>query len=131
MQEKCSCTTTVWHYFWNPHIFSFFKHFTAVLLLCSITTIKLRSLNPKSTKVSFFHQCSKMQLIPLKKFIIQTCFFQFLWFFRLKCWFQGLIIPRIHLILPNAYTQMCFDRNINGNWDYWSLHWWKKLALIV
>ena len=37
------------------------------------------------TKVSFFLQCSKMQLIPLKKFNIQTCFFQFLWFFILKC----------------------------------------------
>ena len=31
-----------------------------------------------------------------------------------------------------------FDRNINGNrddkfleWDYWSLHWWKKLTLII
>jgi len=70
-----------------------------------------------STKVSFFHQCSKMQIIPIKTFNIQTCFFQFLWFFRLKCWFQGQIIPKIHLILPNAYTQMCFDRNINGNRD--------------
>ena len=38
-----------------------------------------------SAKVSFFHQCSKMQIIPIKKFNIQTCFFQFLWFFRLKC----------------------------------------------
>ena len=38
-----------------------------------------------STKVSFFLQCSKMQLIPLKKFNIQTCFFHFFWFFRLKC----------------------------------------------
>ena len=35
------------------------------------------------TKISFFHQCSKMQIIPIKKFNIQTCFFQFLWFFRL------------------------------------------------
>ena len=65
-----------------------------------------------STKVSFFHQwCSKMQLIPLKKIIIQTCFFQFLWFFRLKCWFKGQIISRIHLSLPNAYKLMSFDRN--------------------
>ena len=66
------------------------------------------------TKVSFFDLCNKMQIIPIKKFNIQTCFFQFLWFFRLKCWFQGQLIPRIHLILPNAYTQMYFDRNING-----------------
>ena len=87
-------------------------------------------------KVSFFHQFSKMQIIPIKEFNIQTCFFQFLWFFRLKCWFQGQIIPRIHLILPNAYTQMCFDRNINGNRDVKFLigiigHWWKKLTLAL
>ena len=36
-------------------------------------------------KVSFFGQCSKMQLIPFKNFNIKTCFIQFLWFFRLKC----------------------------------------------
>ena len=47
-----------------------------------------RSKNRVHTKVSFFHQCSKMQIIPIKKFIIQTCFFQFLWFFRLKCWLK-------------------------------------------
>ena len=58
-----------------------------------------------------------MQIIPLKKFNIQTCFFQFLWFFRLKCWFKGQIISRIHLSLPNAYKLMCFDRNINWNRD--------------
>ena len=34
------------------------------------------------TKVVFFCQCSKMQLISFKKFIIKI---QFLWFFRLKC----------------------------------------------
>ena len=33
-------------------------------------------------KVRIFHQCSKMQIIPIKKFKIQSCFFQF---FRLKC----------------------------------------------
>ena len=32
------------------------------------------------TQVSFFHQCSKIQLIPLQKFNIQTCFFQFFGF---------------------------------------------------
>ena len=26
-------------------------------------------------------------------------------------------MSRIHLSLPNAYTLMCFDRNINGNSD--------------
>ena len=72
-------------------------------------------LKNSSTKVSFFHQCSKMQIISIKIFNIQTSFFQFLWFFRSKCWFQGQII--LHLILPNTYTQMCFERNINGNRD--------------
>ena len=37
------------------------------------------------TKVNFFSECSKMQLISFHKFIIKTCFIQFLWFFRLKC----------------------------------------------
>ena len=61
----------------------------------------------------------------------------FLWFFRLKCWFKGQIISRIHFSLPNTYKLMCFDRNINGNsgvklfeWDYWSLHWRKNLTLV-
>ena len=36
-------------------------------------------------QVSFFNQCSKMQLITLQNFHIQTCFSQFLWFFSLKC----------------------------------------------
>ena len=61
----------------------------------------------KFTKVSFFLQCSKMQIIPLKNFNIQTCFIQFLWFFGLKCWFKGQMISRIHLSLPNAYKLMC------------------------
>ena len=43
-------------------------------------------------KVSFFFQCTKMQLITLQNFNIQTCFSQFLWFFSLKCH----IISRIH-----------------------------------
>ena len=68
-------------------------------------------------KVSFFVQCIKKQLITLQNFNIQTCFSQFLWFFSLKFWFKGQIISRIHLILPNAYKLMCFDRNINGNRD--------------
>ena len=78
-----------------------------------------------------------MQLIQLKKLNIQTCFFQFLWFFRWKCWFKSQIISRIHLSLSNAYKLISFDRNINGNrdvkffdWDYWSLHWRKKFTLV-
>ena len=92
--------------------------------------INVQSPQSESTpKVSFYSQCSKMKLIPIKKYIIKTCFIQFLQFFRLKCRFKGQIIFIIHLSLPNAYKQMCFDRNINGNrddksfdWDYWSLH---------
>ena len=36
-------------------------------------------------KVSFFGECTKMQLITSQNFNIQTCFSQFLWFFSLKC----------------------------------------------
>ena len=90
-----------------------------------------------SPKVSFFVQCTN-QLITLQNFNIETSFSQFLWFFSLKCGFKGETISRIHLILFNAYKLMCFDRNINGNshvkffeWDYWSLHWMKKLTLEI
>ena len=91
-----------------------------------------------TTKVRFLYQCSKMQLITFQNFHIQTWFSQFLGFFSLKCWFKGQMISRIHLILPNAYKLMCFDRNINGNrnvkfleCDKWSLHWYKNLTLVV
>ena len=51
--------------------------------------VKIRTVNQppldKPAKVCFFYQCSKMQIIPIKKLNIQTCFFQFLWFFILKC----------------------------------------------
>ena len=87
-------------------------------------------------KVSFFLQCSKMQLITFQNFHIQTCFSQFLWFFSLKCWFKGQMMSKIHLSLPNAYKLMCFDRNVNGNRDVkflecdkWSLHWYENLTL--
>ena len=90
----------------------------------------------RKPRVSFFGQWSKMQLISLQNFIIKTCFIQFLWFFRLKCWLKGQIISRIHLSLPNEYKLICFERNINGNrddkfleWYYWPLHWPKKLTL--
>ena len=71
-------------------------------------------------KVSFFLQCTKMLLITLQNYNIQTCFSQFLWFFSLKCWFKDQIISRICLScisLPNTYKMMCFDRNINENRD--------------
>ena len=92
----------------------------------------------KLTKVRCLYQCSKMQFITFQNFHIQTWFSQFLWFFSLKCWFKGQMISRIHLILPNAYKLMCFDRNINGNRDVkflecdkWSLHWYKNLTLVM
>ena len=72
------------------------------------TSISIRFCSSyKEVKVSFFGQCSKMQIIPLKKFIIKTCFIQL----------KGQIISKIHLSLPNAYKLMCFDRNVNGNRD--------------
>ena len=82
-----------------------------------------------SIKVSFFIQYTKMQLITVKNFNIQTCCSQFLGFFSLKCRYKGQIISRIHLILPNAYELMCFDRNINGN--FWSVIFcWGRQILI-
>ena len=47
--------------------------------------LRSKALLSGRTKVSFFGQCSKMQIIPIKKLNIKTCFIQFLWFFRLKC----------------------------------------------
>ena len=110
-----------------------------VISLSQVFFFKLRQKKGLSpSKVSFFGQCIKKQLITLQNFNIQTCFSQFLWFFSFKCWFKGQIIFRIHLILPNAYKLMCFDRNINGNRDvkfferdYWSLHWRKKFTLAL
>ena len=102
--------------------FESFESIQKVLRILGRLIVSKDEIN-QSTKVSFFLQCSKMQLIPLKKFNIQTCFFQFLWFFRLKCWFKGQIISRIHLSLPNAYKLMCFDRNINGNRDVKFFEW--------
>ena len=88
------------------------------------------------TKVSLFVQCIKKQLITLQNFHIQYCFSQFLWFCSLKCWFKGQIISRIHLILPNAYKLMCFDKTTNGNrdvkileCDYLLLQWCVKFTL--
>ena len=72
----------------------------------------ITTLFPFLTKESFFIQCTKIQLITLQNFNIQTCFSQFLWFFS----FKGQI-SRNHLILLNAYKLMCFDRNIKGNRD--------------
>ena len=48
----------------------------------ALKTIKFGGL---CAKVSFFGLCSKMQMIPIKKHNIKTCFIQFLWFFKLKC----------------------------------------------
>ena len=56
----------------------FYPSFGALCRLCKVWKSEWAS------KVSFFHQCSKMQIIPIKKIIIHTGFFQFLWFFILK-----------------------------------------------
>ena len=73
------------------------------------------------TKVSFFVQCVKKQLIILQNFNVQTCFSQFLWFFSLEFWFKVLII----------------SRKINGNKDvkflecgHLLVQWYVKLTLI-
>ena len=78
-----------------------------------------------------------MQIIPIKNLNIKKVVLQFLPFFRLKCWFKGQTISRIHLRLPNAYKLVCFDRNINGNrdikileCDYLSVQWSMKLTLL-
>ena len=89
------------------------------------------------SKVSFFGTCSKMQIIPIKNLNIKKVVPQFLWFFRLKCWFKGQIISRIHLSLPNAYKWCVLIEKsmeigmLNFDWDYWSLHWWKKATLPI
>ena len=75
-------------------IFRFFSEFVEktalirkkILFLSFKKLYQLQILSSRNcTKVSFLHQCSKMPIIPIKKFNIQTRFFQCLWFFRLKC----------------------------------------------
>ena len=93
-------------------------------------------LTSRITKVSFFVQCIKMQLIAFQNFNIQTYLRQFLWVFSLKCWFKGQMISKSHLSLPNAYRLMCFDRNINVvrdvkllEYNYLLVQWCVKLTL--
>ena len=45
----------------------------------------ISTLEKNPSKVSFFIQCIRKQLITLQNFNIQTCFSQLLWFFSLKC----------------------------------------------
>ena len=60
------------------------------------------------TKVSFFVLCSKMQLITLQNFHIQTYFSQFLWFVSLKCWFKGILrIQRFPLSMSILGQKAC------------------------
>ena len=92
----------------------FFGYFNALKTHCGKFLGQGKELH---TKVSFFVQSTKTQLIAFQNFNIQTCFSQFLWFFSLKFWFKGQIISRIHIILPNVYKLMFFGRNINGNRD--------------
>ena len=49
------------------------NNFNDSLLVCR--------LNKTQSKVSFFVQCIKKQIISLQNFSVQTCFSQFLWFF--------------------------------------------------
>ena len=123
----------IWHstnwksiYFLSKmHIRDTYKNFAAIHISedCSKEWMHVKTKDTKdkdfNTKISFFGECTKMQLITSQNFNIQTCFCQFLWFFSFKCWFKGQIISRICLILPNAYKLMCFDRNINRN--FWSV----------
>ena len=68
--------------------------FGEIVISCSkfpfklLNTVVWARINVIRIEVSFLLQCSKMQSIPLKKLNIQTFFFQFLWFFRLKCSFK-------------------------------------------
>ena len=73
------------------------------------------------TKVSFFVQCTKVQLITLQNCNIQTFFSQFLWFFSVKCWFKGQIISRIHLSLPNVYSVLIEISIEIGMLSFWSV----------
>ena len=93
------------------------NYIISFICICIPTLYLWNNKKTSLPKTSFFAQCTKMQLITLQNFNIQTYFSQFLWFFSLKCWFKGQMISRIHLSLPNAYKLMCFDRNINGNRD--------------
>ena len=79
--------------------------FISVLLIYSIWKFFVQSTNDcctkccSNTKVSFFVQCTKMQLITLQNFNIRIGFSQFLWFFSLKWWFKGQLISMIPEIL--------------------------------
>ena len=138
MTTQCWAICCEWHYYFeilrNYHTNRFLEPTHSIY---SRRVSAVICFNPVPTKVRCLYQCSKMQFITFQNFHIQTWFSQFLWFFSLKCWFKGQMISRIHLILPNAYKLMCFDRNINGNrnvkfleCDKWSLHWYKNLTLV-
>ena len=89
-------------------------------LFCLVIFLDFRTV----CKVSFFGQCTKMQLITLQNFNIQICFSQSLWFFSLKFWFIGQIMSRIHLILPKMHTNLCVLIDISmeiGMFNFWSV----------
>jgi len=52
-----------------------------------------------------------MQIIPIKNLTFKLAFSNFFGFSDRN------VDLKVHLSLPNAYTLMCFDRNINGNRD--------------
>ena len=91
----------------------------------------LKGIDNKNVKVTFFIQRTKMQLITLQNFNIQTCFSQFLWFFSLKCWSKGQIITSIHCLM---HTNWCVLIEISMDvefleCDYLLVQWCVKLTL--
>ena len=100
--RKFHCTLFLYA-FWYLKVFLLLSYLQKELQKCMILWLLVfKYLYKWSTKVSFFVQCIKKQLITLQNFNIETCLSQFLWFFSLKCWYRGQIISRIHLSLPNA-----------------------------
>ena len=90
---------------------------------CCEVFMKWKTHNWKFLIIWIILALKQVSLFSAQNFNIQTCFSQFLWFFSLKCWFKGQIICRIHLSLPNAYKQTCFDRYIMkiGILNLWSV----------
>jgi hypothetical protein len=56
-----------------------------------------------------------MQIIPIN---IQTCFFQFFGFLRLKCWSKGQITSKIHLMHTNWCVLIEISMEI-GMLNFW------------
>ena len=59
-----------------------------------------------------------MQIIPIKNLNIKKVVLQFLPFFRLKCWFKGQTISRIHLMHTNWCVLIEISMEI-GMLNFW------------